>query len=673
MKKLFLFTLVSAIFPVMAEVKLPDIFSDGAVLQKSASTAVFGIASPGEKVTVSYQNRSSSCVTDFNGRWLVRLDLSDCGNQAAELVVKGKNTVISKDVITGDVWLCAGQSNMRFTVQRVLNAEKEMASSKNDSIRNFIVKNPIPFADGEGGKRSALFAVGTWQKAAPETVGSFSAVGYFFARMINAGTGNAVGLVDPSIGASSIESHLSRETLFHRLSKAVADEASERIAAYKNYDAVCAEYAAKLQKWECDCNVNDRFSAKSVPQNAKWRKVGKLASSYPGNGVIWFRKKGVIKKSDIVNKFVRIKLGYPRTPAIFYIDGMEVGRFTSSDAAAQIEFKFSVPENIAFAGEHEFALRFHVSSDRCAVFTAFTLGKSCMSIKDWEMFREVEFPRLTAIQRKAKPLKISPKPHPQTLPGRIFDRKLHPIFPFTLKGVLWYQGENNTDKTAPLYAEMLTAFIGELRENFCAPELPFYAVQLTGFKKKSSDAGDSGTWPTVRAGQTQAVNSVKNAYEVVILDLGEAEDIHPIAKQEVGIRLAHAALANTYGRKNVRWQSPYAEKATLSGSSVIVKFSATCGKLEAADLPPFYWLKRSAGRKAPLVRNVPDSRLEGFALRDHNGKWHWANAVISGNTVTVNSPAVTSPTAVRYAWQDNPTCNLTNTDKLPAHPFYFEL
>ena len=95
MKKLFLFTLVSAIFPVMAEVKLPDIFSDGAVLQKSASTAVFGIASPGEKVSVSYQNRSSSCVTDFNGRWLVRLDLSDCGNQAAELVVKGKNTVIS--------------------------------------------------------------------------------------------------------------------------------------------------------------------------------------------------------------------------------------------------------------------------------------------------------------------------------------------------------------------------------------------------------------------------------------------------------------------------------------------------------------------------------------------------------------------------------------------------
>ena len=665
--------MISACAVLSADVKVPAIFSDYAVLQKSAATAVFGIADPGEKVTVSYSGATASCTADKNGRWLVRLDLSKCGKTSAPLIVEGKNRVVSSDVIAGDVWLCAGQSNMRFNVKNVLNAKTEIANSKNDSIRNFVVKNPIPFADGEAGKRSALFAVGTWQKASPEKVGEFSAVGYFFAREINAATGNAVGLIDPSIGASSIESWISSDTLFGKLSKEVAKESAERLESYRNYDKLCAEHIKKLRKWELECGRADLGNKKETPKNADWQKISKISGKHSGSGVIWFRQKGIIRKEDIVNKSVRFKMGYPRAEATLFIDGKAAGSFSAESAAAGVEFKISVPENIASPGEHEFCLRFHTSAESFSLSSAFTMGKSRLSAGKWEMFREVQYPALTKEQIRRRPAAVGTKVYPQTLPSRIFDRKLHPIFPCTLKGVLWYQGENNADKTAVLYAEMLTALVGELRTNFCNPELPFYAVQLTSFRAKSNDVEKTGYWPVVRAQQSAALLNIRNAHEAVILDLGEAEDIHPICKQEVGRRLAKAALAETYKFADIKWKFPRAVSAKISGSAVTVTFTDTYGKLRAEKLMPYYWLNRTANLTAKLIPNSPASEVEGFALCDKNGKWHWANAKIAGNTVIVASPQVPAPTAIRYAWQDNPTCNLVNQQNNPAHPFFIKL
>ena len=665
--------MISACAVLSADVKVPAIFSDYAVLQKSAATAVFGIADPGEKVTVSYSGATASCTADKNGRWLVKLDLSKCGKTSAPLVVEGKNRVVSSDVIAGDVWLCAGQSNMRFNVKNVLNAKTEIANSKNDSIRNFVVKNPIPFADGEAGKRSALFAVGTWQKASPEKVGEFSAVGYFFAREINAATGNAVGLIDPSIGASSIESWISSDTLFGKLSKEVAKESAERLESYRNYDKLCAEHIKKLRKWELECGRADIGNKKETPKNADWQKISKISGKHSGSGVIWFRQKGIIRKEDIVNKSVRFKMGYPRAEATLFIDGKAAGSFSAESAAARVEFKISVPENIASPGEHEFCLRFHTSAESFSLSSAFTMGKSRLSAGKWEMFREVQYPALTKEQIRRRPAAVGTKVYPQTLPSRIFDRKLHPIFPCTLKGVLWYQGENNADKTAVLYAEMLTALVGELRTNFCNPELPFYAVQLTSFRAKSNDVEKTGYWPVVRAQQSSALNRISGAHEAVILDLGEAEDIHPICKQEVGRRLAKAALAETYKFADIKWKFPRAVSAKISGSAVTVTFTDTYGKLRAEKLMPYYWLNRTANLTAKLIPNSPSSEVEGFALCDKNGKWHWANAKIAGNTVIVTSPQVPAPTAIRYAWQDNPNCNLVNQQNNPAHPFFIKL
>ena len=125
--------------------------------------------------------------------------------------------------------------------------------------------------------------------------------------------------------------------------------------------------------------------------------------------------------------------------------------------------------------------------------------------------------------------------------------------------------------------------------------------------------------------------------------------------------------------EDIAVNGPIPTGVEVDGDAVVISFQKLHGGLVARPLPETYYLARIRQRKAKLIRNSPDSELEGFALRDADGRWHWANAVITGDMVKVSSPAVSKPTAVRYAWQDNPTCNLYNKAGLPAAPFEREL
>ncbi len=672
MKKIVIPVLVALCANAYCDVRLPAIFSDHAVLQKSKSTVIFGEALPDEKVTVSYRDMTSSTVTGKDGRWQVSLDLSKCDGSSHTLVVKGNNTVVSNDVITGDVWLCAGQSNMRFTMRNVLDAKTHIKNSANNKIRNFIVQNPMPFANGPRGVRPPSFAVGKWEIASAKTTASFSAVGYFFAKEINQATGKAIGLVDPSIGASSIESWLNRKTLLNELSAAVAKETKQREVDYENYPAVSGEYVKKYLKWAERCGRKDTHARNTIQQLA-WGKPEELKSSHGGNGVFWFKKKINIRKEDIVNRYVRVKMGYPNTPAMLFIDGKNAGVFSLEQATARVEFKVSVPESIAYAGEHELALRFYVPENSFLISTSVTTGGSRVNNRNWQSATEKTFPVLTAEALKTKPEKIKSKATPQTLPGRIYDRKLYPLLPLTMKGTLWYQGEANADETRFLYGEMLNRLVKQLRAEFRNPAMPFIAVQLTSFHNKSAEPDDAGFWSEVRAQQSRVVMENKNVFETATYDLGEAKDVHPIEKQNVGKRLALIALANCYGQKDIKWQCPRAVSAIKQKNKVIVTFTGTYGRLKAEKLPEFYWLNRTNDKKSTLEINRPSSKLQGFALCNRDGKWFWADAEIKGDTVIVSNPELSDPVKIRYAWQDNPTANLTNESGLPAFPFTFEI
>jgi len=254
---------------------------------------------------------------------------------------------------------------------------------------------------------------------------------------------------------------------------------------------------------------------------------------------------------------------------------------------------------------------------------------------------------------------------PQKIAGFLFNGMINPIIPYAIRGVIWYQGEGNSGR-AVQYRTTFPLLITDWRERWGCGEFPFYFCQLANFQKKQAGPAES-TWAELREAQSMALNLPRTG-QAVLIDIGESDNIHPLNKREAGERLARIALAQDYGRK-IPSSGPAYHSMKTEGSRIRLAFVQTEGGLVASPLPAVYDVNTAAGKTAPLVRNSPDSELEGFTICGEEGKWLWANAKIDDGAVLVWSDQIDRPVAVRYAWADNPTCNLSNGSGLPASPF----
>lgn len=223
--------------------------------------------------------------------------------------------------------------------------------------------------------------------------------------------------------------------------------------------------------------------------------------------------------------------------------------------------------------------------------------------------------------------------------GGLFNSKIAPLIPYGIGGIIWYQGEANagTAWRAPYYREQLPMLVTDWRKRW-GRDVPFVWVQLANFEQKA------GNWPLVREAMFDALRLPRTGMAVAI-DVGEANDIHPKNKQEVGRRLATWALGDVYGEDN-ETSGPLFDQVTVRGPEVAISFTHTRGGL--------------------VARN---GDLRGFALAGSDRLWHPAQAHIEGDRVVVRSPQVPSPVAARYAWASNPEGNLYNGAGLPASPF----
>jgi len=235
---------------------------------------------------------------------------------------------------------------------------------------------------------------------------------------------------------------------------------------------------------------------------------------------------------------------------------------------------------------------------------------------------------------------------PPHRPACLFNGMVAPLVPYALRGGIWYQGESNAGRYAPhLYGSQLATMIGDWRSRWEQGDFPFIHVQLPNFKQPQKNPVEDTGWVTVRDGMRDVLRTVPNTGMAITLDIGEAGDIHPRNKQDVGRRLAAWALANTYD-KDVVASGPLFTGHEKQGDKIVLKFDHV-GK----------------GLK------VKGEKLEGFAIKGAEGDWVWAEAEITGpHTVTVSSPQVDNPAAVRYAWADNPKATLFNSADLPAAP-----
>jgi sialate O-acetylesterase len=231
-------------------------------------------------------------------------------------------------------------------------------------------------------------------------------------------------------------------------------------------------------------------------------------------------------------------------------------------------------------------------------------------------------------------------------PGNIYNGVLKPTIGYGIRGVIWYQGETNAGR-AYQYRDLFPFMIQTWRQEWGQGDFPFYYVQLADFQAEQPQPGESA-WAELREAQTMTMSKLPNTGEAVIIDLGEANDIHPRNKQYVAERLARWALAKDYGI-NVPYQSPTFKAMETAGDKVNIKFDHVQSGLRAFDY----------------------SDVRGFAIAGEDKKWHWAKAQITGkDTVSVSSPEVKNPVAVRYGWADNPVCNLRDSQSaLPVTPF----
>ena len=242
-------------------------------------------------------------------------------------------------------------------------------------------------------------------------------------------------------------------------------------------------------------------------------------------------------------------------------------------------------------------------------------------------------------------------------PAAMYHAMVHPLIPYAIRGVIWYQGEHNGGP-GELYYHMMRALIGGWRRAWGQGDFPFYYVQLANYRADTKNPAGGDMWTDLRNCQLRAL-SITNTGMAVAIDIGETQDIHPKNKYDVGDRLVRWALARDYGQTNIVVSGPLYREMKIEGSRVRLFFDHIGGGLMAGE---------KTGREP--TREVKDGKLQRFAIAGEDRQWVWADAAIDGDTVVVSSPAVTSPVAVRYAYSMNPQgCNLYNRAGLPASPF----
>jgi len=242
--------------------------------------------------------------------------------------------------------------------------------------------------------------------------------------------------------------------------------------------------------------------------------------------------------------------------------------------------------------------------------------------------------------------------------GHMYNGMTHAFAPYAIRGMLWYQGEYNAND-GDFYLHQMRGLIDGWRERWGQGRFPCYFVQLPNLDQPNDNPAGGDGWANIRAVQERAMRAIPGTGMIVTIDIGEADDIHPRNKLDVGERLARWALAREYGRTGLVYRSPFFKEMTVEDNRARIHFDSVGSGL-------------MVGRKDGLDPAVEDEdgTLRRFAIAGEDRVWHWAEARIDGDTVVISSPAVATPVAVRYAYAMNPEgANLYNRDGLPAAPF----
>jgi len=639
MKISFLTLLFACLFfCANAQLSTAKLFGDHMVLQRNVGVPVWGWSAKRAKVTVNFNSQSVSVKADEQGSWKAVLKPMKEGGPYVMKITSGREQLVYNDVMLGEVWICSGQSNMEFQLKNALGYKAERKNAAQMSIRQFHVPDKInlePEKDLGGGQ---------WIKSDTNTVGDFTAVGYFFAKKLAQKLHVTVGLIHSSWGGTQVEDWISKEAMLTspELGAAAKSLPSTWDDVKARIDRQLREYAYRKQpvvNYTPDQLAGEPGSFFNTWQNGNapgaWQWMGKLYS-YQGQG---FMQKTIKLDSLYANQGSVIRLGQTDADLSIYINGKRVQNGTLPG-----NYQLNVPAGVWKGGDNNLLINlvspqknpswygtglYGAGSDLYVRFADTTIN---LADATWHTMPDLSKPYYFDFL-------------PNNTAFMLYNSMINPLIPYAIAGVIWYQGESNVDRSYQ-YRTSFPLMITDWRNRW-KQDFPFLFVQISSFGSTQDSNSGSG-WAELREAQNVALQ-LPNTGMAVTTDIGDAFNIHPKDKLDVGYRLANKALSMAYHLPGFS-ESPLFLSADFTGGYATVSFTHAENGLMVKDKYGY---------------------VKGFEVSGADHKFYYAQAVITDdNKVKVWCRQVAQPIAVRYAWTDAPIdANLFTKDGIPVGPF----
>lgn len=621
-----------------AQLKPARLFGDHMVLQQNQDVPVWGWAAKKAKVNVEFDGQLITVKADSGGYWKAILKPMEAGGPFVMKIASKKEHLVYNDVMIGEVWICSGQSNMEFQMSGAYGYKAEQKSAANQSVRQFHVPDKVslePEKDLSGGQ---------WVKADTNTIHDFTAVGYFFAKKLAQTLHVTVGLIHTSWGGTQVEDWISKDAMLGSpelgpVAKTLPvtwDEVKQRVDkqlkeyAYNKQPVV--NYSAEQLAAE-PASFFDTWQKGSAP--GAWEWMGKLYG-YRGQG---FMQRTIKLDSSYSRYTSTLRLGATDADLAIYINGKPV-----QNGALSGNYQVELPAGTWKGGDNSLLINLKsaqknptwygtgISGAGNDIYVHLTDSTVNLADGNWRLMPDLN-----------KPYNFNILPNHSAF--MLYNSMINPLVPYAIAGAIWYQGESNTDRSYQYRASfplMITDWRNRWKQQF-----PFLFVQLSSFGSTQNSNVGSG-WAELREAQNFTLQ-LPNTGTAVTTDIGDAFNIHPKDKADVGYRLASKALGLVY-HLNGFPESPLFKSAAFTGGSAVVEFIHAENGLTIKDKYGY---------------------LKGFELAGADHKFYYAQAaIIDGNKIKVWCSEVSQPVAVRYAWTDAPVdANLFNKEGFPVSPF----
>lgn len=618
---------------IRAEIKLPGYFTDNMMLQRDAPIKIWGWGSKNETVTVSIHNQKVKTKCKKDGTWEIILSSLPYGGPYSLMVQGKENCIKIENILIGDIWLCSGQSNMEWTVEQSDNSKQEIQNANYPEIRSLRVPKDIKNNPQENFNAK-------WEICLPSTVGAFSGVAYYYARALYKEMQIPIGIINASWGGTDIETWISNEAfkaLPLNVQKQYNMEVANNLEEYIRQNK--GQKQAFLDAMENDPGINNQWF---IPEfkTVTWKEMrvpGEWGTTPLSliDGHVWFKYTLNLTAAE-AGKPATLSLGTIDDADITWVNGTKVGNANGWDTPRI----YSIPPCILKEGNNNITVRVTDNG-----------GSGGMWGQEADIYLEIDKTRHSLAGNWKYQTSVANADYhvlditSNMVHSSLYNTMIHPLTPFRIKGVIWYQGENNVG-AGYNYRTLFQTQIKDWRTRW-GYELPFYWVQLANLYPEDTSPVES-SWAELRESQTMALE-LPHTGQATIYDIGDAHNIHPTNKQEVGRRLSLIALHKDYGKDALVYSGPTFQNVSFKGNKAVIEMN-TYG--------------------SPLTIHNKYGYLEGFSIAGKDRKFAWAKAFIDADgKIIIYNENIAEPVAVRYAWSNNPSANLFNAHGLPAVPF----